>query len=206
MGRQLLAWTANFLRRRRRLYYLFVASAAFCLLTETIATLVIMAGRRGISFGICLLVGDHFRETYRNVERLGPLTVASSMIAITLGLFGIFVFYLALIVASLAILLAVAAFSFFPLAAFLVSVAIGLAVMLGATWFFFLIASRLAFVPQVMLVEGQGVFASVGRSISLAGQCTEARALLFFLRSLLTRPLLCCMCRWPGTLRQTVFS
>jgi hypothetical protein len=35
-------------------------------------------------------------------------------------------------------------------------------------WLFILIVGRVAYVPQVMLVEGKGVFAAVGRSFSLA--------------------------------------
>jgi hypothetical protein len=37
-----------------------------------------------------------------------------------------------------------------------------------ALWVFFLVVGRVAYVPQVMLVEGRGVFESFGRSFSLA--------------------------------------
>src|SRR5688500_20309597 len=37
-----------------------------------------------------------------------------------------------------------------------------------ALWLFFLLVGRIAYVPQVMLVEGKRVFDSVGRSFSLA--------------------------------------
>src|SRR5215216_6741243 len=37
-----------------------------------------------------------------------------------------------------------------------------------ALWIFFIIVGRVAYVPQVMLVEGKGVFEAVGRSFSLA--------------------------------------
>lgn len=43
-----------------------------------------------------------------------------------------------------------------------------LAVSFVALWLFFLLAGRTAYVPQVMLVEGRGIFASIERSISLA--------------------------------------
>ncbi|HJY31109.1 MAG TPA: hypothetical protein VJ306_23940, partial [Pyrinomonadaceae bacterium] len=42
-----------------------------------------------------------------------------------------------------------------------------IATILGL-WIFFLIVGRVAYVPQVMLVEGKSVFAAVGRSFSLA--------------------------------------
>ena len=45
-----------------------------------------------------------------------------------------------------------------------------LAVILGALWLFLLVAGRFAYVPQVMLVEGKGVFASLARSASLASR------------------------------------
>ena len=42
------------------------------------------------------------------------------------------------------------------------------ALTLLAMWFFFLIVGRVAYVPQVMLVEGKGVFESFTRSFNLA--------------------------------------
>lgn len=48
-------------------------------------------------------------------------------------------------------------------------------------WIFFLIVARVAYVPQVMLVEGKGVFAAVGRSFSLArGNVRRLMAMTLF--------------------------
>ena len=48
-------------------------------------------------------------------------------------------------------------------------------------WLFFFIVGRVAYVPQVMLVEGKGVFESVGRSISLArGNVRRLAAMTLF--------------------------
>jgi len=56
----------------------------------------------------------------------------------------------------------------------LISIVLGL-------WIFFLIAARVAYVPQVMLVEGKGVFAAVGRSFSLArGNVRRLMAMTLF--------------------------
>lgn len=56
----------------------------------------------------------------------------------------------------------------------LVGAAIGL-------WIFFLIVGRVAYVPQVMLVEGKTVFAAVGRSFSLArGNVRRLMAMALF--------------------------
>jgi hypothetical protein len=37
-----------------------------------------------------------------------------------------------------------------------------------AVWLFFFVVARVAYVPQVMLVEGKGIFEAIGRSFSLA--------------------------------------
>src|ERR1051325_7691720 len=56
----------------------------------------------------------------------------------------------------------------------LISIVLGL-------WIFFLIAAGFAYVPQVMLVEGKGVFAAVGRSFSLArGNVRRLMAMTLF--------------------------
>ena len=48
-------------------------------------------------------------------------------------------------------------------------------------WFFFFIVARVAYVPQVMLVEGKGVMEAVGRSISLArGNVRRLMAMTLF--------------------------
>ena len=49
-------------------------------------------------------------------------------------------------------------------------------------WFFFFMAGKVAYVPQVMLVEGKSVFESVGRSFSLAkGNVRRLMAMTFFI-------------------------
>ena len=48
-------------------------------------------------------------------------------------------------------------------------------------WVFFFIVGRVAYVPQVMLVEGKGVFESIGRSFSLAkGNVRRLTAMTLF--------------------------
>ena len=52
---------------------------------------------------------------------------------------------------------------------------------LGALWVFFFIVGRVAYVPQVMLVEGKGVFESFSRSFSLArGNVRRLMAMTLF--------------------------
>jgi hypothetical protein len=50
-----------------------------------------------------------------------------------------------------------------------------------AVWLFFFFVGRVAYVPQVMLVEGKGIFESVGRSFSLArGNVRRLMAMTLF--------------------------
>ncbi len=51
----------------------------------------------------------------------------------------------------------------------------------GALYLFFLLAGRVAYVPQVMMVEGKGVFNSIGRSVELArGNVRRLMAMFIF--------------------------
>ncbi|MBV9242705.1 MAG: hypothetical protein JO314_11925 [Acidobacteria bacterium] len=148
---------------------------------ETIATLMVMGGASR-NFVRHLLFNEPitFGETYRNTwSRLAGLAVASTVISVIVGVLGIFIFYVAMIVAFLGIAAVAAVTSFIPVVAVILSIVWGLAVAIGATWLFFLVASRIAYVPQVMLVEGQGVFSAIGRSASLAGGNVKRLAALF---------------------------
>jgi len=62
-----------------------------------------------------------------------------------------------------------------------VGIVLSVASLGGALYLFFLLAGRLAYVPQVMLVEGKGVFASVGRSAQLSrGNVRRLMAMFMF--------------------------
>ncbi len=103
-----------------------------------------------------------------------------------IGIVGAGIFYFGIIFATIAVMIAVAAFSFSPFLTFIVSMALCLAILFGTGWLFFLVASRFAYVPQVMLVENQGVFAALGRSASLAGGNVKRLAALFVFSSVAT--------------------
>ena len=181
-GRQVFSVSSDRYSTEYTFYYLFVWFGNVVIwLAETIGTLVVMGGAsRNFVRHLLFSEAITFRETYRNVwHRLGGLAVGSTIITVILGILGIGVFYLAMTIAVLGILLIVYVLSGIPVLAFLVSVAFGLAVTFGALWLFFLAASRLAYVPQVMLVEGQGVFAAIGRSASLAGGNVRRLTALF---------------------------
>ena len=164
-------------------YYLFLWLGSIVIwFTESVATLAVMGGASR-NFVRHLLFNEaiSFRSTYRNTwSRLAGLIAASAIICFVLGIVGVIVFYIGTIAAALVIMLIAWAFSFFPVLAFLVSLALGLAITGGAIWLFFLLASRFAYVPQVMLVEGRGVFSAIGRSASLASGNVKRLVALFF--------------------------
>lgn len=171
-------------------YYFFTWLGGLLIwLTETVATLTVMGGASR-NFVRHLLFGEPvtFRETYKNtLSRLGALVAASVFIAVLLGVVGMIVFYFALFVGVVAVVIAASAFGgFSPFIAFVVSLVLSLATAFGALWLFFLVASRFAYVPQVMLVEGLGVFAAVGRSAALAGGNVARLAGLFVFTTVAT--------------------
>lgn len=184
LARQIFSIGSDPFSAETTFYYIFTwLGSGFIWLVETIATLVVMGGASR-NFVRHLLFGEPitFGETYRNTwKRLGGLIVASSLITILLASVGLPIIYLGLTVAVLAIAVVAAVLASIPILAFVVGLVIGLAVSFGTVWLLFLIASRLAYVPQVMLVEGQGVFPAISRSASLAsGNVMRLAALFIF--------------------------
>jgi hypothetical protein len=150
-------------------------------LIETVATLAVMGGASR-NFVRHILFGEKitFAETYKNTwSRVGGLIAASLIITILLAAVGGAVFYFGIFVGLILAAIAVAIFSLVPAVAAVAAIIISLAVAIAFTLIFFLVASRFAYVPQVMLVEGQGVFASIGRSLSLASGNVKRFAALF---------------------------
>jgi hypothetical protein len=164
------------------IYYLFLSLGNTVIwYTEIVATLIVMGGASR-NFVRHLLFGEAiaFSATYRNsISRFGGLIAASCIIVFLLGVLGFLLFYLGLIIGGIGIALSVWAFSFLPMVAFIVSLTIGIAAAAGSIWLFFLLASRFAYVPQVMLVEGRGAFSAIGRSASLASGSVKRLIALF---------------------------
>lgn len=189
IGREIFSVAASRAPDETVIYYIFNWFGNIVIwLTETVATLTVMGGASR-NFVRYLLFGEPlaFRETYKNVrQRLGGLLVASMIIAVSLFIIGTIIIYFGLLVAAVAIAIAALAFSFSPFLIFLVSFLLGSAILTGTAWLFFLVASRLAYVPQAMLVEGQGVFAAIGRSTSLASGNVKRFAALFVFTTVAT--------------------
>lgn len=189
LGRQIFSIGADKYSAENTFYYIFVwLGNAVIWLIETIATLVVMGGASR-SFVRHLLHGEPitFLDTYRNtLKRLGGLIAAATFITLILGAVGTAVYYIAILAVVIVVALAAAAFASVPILAVIVSVVLGSAIILGTTWLFFLAASRLAYMPQIMLVEGQGVFSAVGRSATLASGNVRRLAALFIFSTVAT--------------------
>ncbi len=148
---------------------------------ETIVIMMVMGGAsRNFIRHLLFNEAITFRETYSNTKkRTFGLMVAAVAITLVLGIFGIFLFYFGLIVAALLITAIMFVFSTFPVLGTVFSIIIGIAVAIITAWIFLLVSSRLAYIPQVMLVEGQNFFAALSRSISLASGNVKRFAALF---------------------------
>lgn len=189
LGRQIFSLGNDPYSAETTFYYLFLWLGSILIwLTETIATLSVMGGASR-NFVRHLLFGEAitFRETYRNTwRRLAGLIAASSIITILAGSIGTAIMYAGMMTGIVVIAVIATVFGFFPVLAVILSVAAGIAVLLGTMWLFFLAASRMAYVPQVMLVEGQGVFSAIGRSASLAGGSVKRLMALFVFSTVAT--------------------
>ncbi len=170
-------------------YYIFTwLGGVIIWLSETVAVLTVMGGASR-NFIRHLLFDEpiSFGETYRNTwKRISGLIVASVIISIVLGIFGLTIFYFSLIVAALLIAGTVWIFQSATALAVIFSIIIGLVTTVLTVWVFFLVASRFAYVPQVMLVEGQGFFSALSRSLSLASGNVKRFAALFTFTTVVT--------------------
>jgi hypothetical protein len=120
------------------------------------------------------------RETYRNVRQkfgglLGATLILALIVLLTAGAVGYIWLMLVALVAFVTVLVTVVS----PFLGGIVGAVLGLASMLFALWLFFLVVGRFAYIPQVLLVEGQGVLESFGRSASLASGNAKRLAALF---------------------------
>ena len=191
LGRQLFSLSSDPYpyNSERTVYLLFGWLGSFVIwIVEMIATLVVMGGASR-NFVRHLLFGEDitFRETYRNVKnRVFSLFTASTLIVFLLGFIGIVFFYFGFALTAVLIALVALIFESVPFIAVILSVVVGVAGIGLTLWLFFLIASRFAFVPQVILVEGLSVGSAIGRSATLASGSTRRLMALFLFTLLAT--------------------
>jgi hypothetical protein len=153
------------------LLYILISIASFGLmLVGYLFTLVVMGGAtRTLVAHLLRNEPVTARATYTAVKaRFWGLLGASTIVLVWINASSMAAFMGAYLVMLFFILISVLLGTVVPWAMPVV-ILIGtlIATILGL-WIFFLIVGRVAYVPQVMLVEGKSVFAAVGRSFSLA--------------------------------------
>ena len=165
----------------------------FNLLLTFLAVMIMVAGY----LAILVVMGGATRTLVAHLLRNDPVTAQATYKAVRSRFWG-------LVVASVIVLCWIfvsflaasssanmAAMIIFVLCFALANLSVWLAAIVGvltslvtiafSTWFFFFIVARVAYVPQVMLVEGKGIIDAVGRSISLArGNVRRLMAMTLF--------------------------
>jgi hypothetical protein len=121
------------------------------------------------------------RDVYRAIfKRFWPLIGALCMVVLLMAVAGVIIYF----VVAILVLIGIFAASFSGSPGWLQALlATGYGVFIGliALAMAMLVYSRVVYVPQVMMVEGKGVFSSIGRSFSLAGkEIWRIAALLLF--------------------------
>jgi hypothetical protein len=187
-------WIVFWLSFRRVFLTGETGEMAFYLVLSVVA-LVVMFG--GYLFTL-VVMGGATRTLVAHLLRNDPVTARATYSAVRARFWG-------LVGASLAVLVwitvsVIAAFVGWEILAtilifllvflsevtfYIVSVIVGVIgftiATVGALWVFFFIVGRVAYVPQVMLVEGKGVFDSFSRSFSLArGNVRRLMAMTLF--------------------------
>ncbi|HEY3026998.1 MAG TPA: hypothetical protein VGJ55_12685 [Pyrinomonadaceae bacterium] len=166
------------------LYFLVLASGVVLYFCGTVFSLIVMGGAtRNLVTHLLWNEPVTASATYAAVKsRFWGLLGASLLVTFWLGIAGTVAFTAWYMVAAFVVLGAV---MFAQVAPVWMSSVFGVVAFIAATvlamWLFFFLASRVAYVPQAMLVEGKGVFAGVSRSFSLArGNVRRLMAMALF--------------------------
>lgn len=166
--------------------YVFLSIAAMALIIGGHVFSLLVMGGASRNLVMHLLSNEPVlaRTTYAAVRsRFWSLLGASVLMMLWLGLaFGVAFFGWYFVV----IFVSVGAFFLARWAPVWMSAIVGVIGFLGASalalWLFFFMAGRIAYVPQVMLVEGKRVFESMSRSFSLArGNVRRLMAMTLFI-------------------------
>jgi hypothetical protein len=170
------------------LYVLLIVSGALVWISGSLLTMMVMgAAARNLVRHLLWHEPISARETFRSLrQRFFSLFAATFIVSIILfiafwGIFYGFLILFFLVVAGAAMLASAS-----PFLAGIVGIIVGGAATIFGIWLFFLVAGRFAYVPQVMMVEGQGVFASIGRSASLASKNAWRLSALFIFTTFAT--------------------
>lgn len=168
---------------RLALYVLMFLGGVAIMICGSLFSLIVMGGAtRNLVAHLLWNEPVSFLTTYRAVKsRFWGLLGASILVAVWLAFCFCLAFMAFYIVFAALMLGAIAFGSVAPwLAAIIGGVGIFIAVV-GAMILFFLLAGRMAYVPQAMLVEGRGISSAIGRSFSLAsGNVKRLMAMTLF--------------------------
>jgi hypothetical protein len=166
-------------------YILLLCLAVVVIITGHIFSLLVMGGAsRNLVTHLLWNEPVLARTTYAAVRsRFWSLLGATILVVMWLGFAATVAYVVALIGIVLVVLGAGALMQVFPeWLAIIVGVVAGLAASAVALWLFFYLAGKVAYVPQIMLVEGKHILESIGRSFSLArGNVRRLMAMTFFI-------------------------
>ena len=165
------------------MYVLWLILGTIIVVTGALFSLIVMGGAtRNLVSHLIWNEPVSVRTTYRAVKtRFWGLLGASLMVGIWLAFSGA----VAAIAYGFLSAIAFAAIGFASTVSSWISVIVGIVAMtvaiVGGLILFFMLAGRMAYVPQAMLVEGRGVFSAINRSFSLAsGNVRRLMAMTLF--------------------------
>jgi hypothetical protein len=164
-------------------YVLWLIIGTIIVVTGALFSLIVMGGAtRNLVSHLIWNEPVSVRTTYRAVKtRFWGLLGASIMV----GLWLVFSGAVAFIAFGFLSAIAFTAIGFASTVSSWISVIVGVVAMtvavIGGLILFFMLAGRMAYVPQAMLVEGRGVFSAINRSFSLAsGNVRRLMAMTLF--------------------------
>jgi hypothetical protein len=165
------------------LYVMVLLGGGLIIVCGSLFSLIVMGGAtRNLVAHLVWNEPVTFRTTYLAVKsRFWGLLGASMLVAMWLA-FSALAAWMSFGIFSMVMVLSMAVGS--RISPWLASLAVGIttfAAIAVALTIFFLLAGRMAYVPQAMLVEGRAVFSAIGRSFSLAsGNVKRLMAMTLF--------------------------
>ena len=167
---------------RVALYVLILIGGMGVTVAGSLFSLIVMGGAtRNLVSHLIWNEPVSFRSTYRGVKaRFWGLLGASIIVAMWLA----FAAMLGIMIYLILSMIVFAAVAFTATIPWITAIGFGIGTVIaitGALILFFLLAGRMAYVPQAMLVEGRGVLSAIGRSFSLAsGNVKRLMAMTLF--------------------------
>jgi len=164
---------------------IFLLTTSFGLMTTGYLLILVVMGGATRTLVAHLLRNDPVtaRATYTAVKnRFWGLMAASIIILIFISVMWYVVGFFAQIVSIASVFIGMGLAQIAPswVVAIVLTI-VGLCTAALLTWGFFFLVGKIAYVPQVMLVEGKGVFEAVGRSLLLAkGNARRLMAMTLF--------------------------